>query len=139
MAGAYMPIMTQAGGMCLGVPDVCLVPAPPAPPIPTPFPNIAQCSMAVGTCPTVLAGNMPVVTQSSVIPISSGDEAGVAGGVMSGMFIGPCTFKMFSSKVSAGGQKVVVLTNMTGHNGMSPNMPAGLAVAPSQAQVMASL
>jgi hypothetical protein len=139
MAGAYMPMATQAGGMCLGVPDVCLVPAPPAPPIPTPFPNIAQVAMALGTCPTVLVSMMPVVTMSSKIPISSGDEAGVAGGVMSGMFIGPCQFRMASSKVSAGGQKVIVLTNMSAHNGMNANMPAGLHMAPSQAKVMASL
>ena len=124
----------------MGVPDVCLVPAPPAPPIPTPFPNIAQLPMGVGAATKVLIVNMPALVQMSQIPMSSGDEAGVAGGVMSGMIMGPCTFKTASSKVFAGGQPVLMLTSMSAHNGMSPNLPAGGAIiAPSQAKVLVGM
>ena len=40
------PASTKMGGTCFAMPDVCKVPAPPAPPIPTPFPNTAQCMQA---------------------------------------------------------------------------------------------
>ena len=33
-------------GMSIAFPDVCKTPAPPAPPIPIPYPNIAQSSDA---------------------------------------------------------------------------------------------
>jgi hypothetical protein len=125
--------------MCFGMPDVCLVPAPPAPPIPTPFPNTSQPPMAVMTSTKVLFSNMPVVLQGSQIPLSNGDEAGVAGGVMSGMIMGPVTFKTASTKVMVEGQPVVHLTSMTSHNGMAPNLPVGNVVAPSQVKVLVGM
>ena len=33
-----------SGGMSMVLPDVCKTPAPPAPPIPIPYPNIGQAS-----------------------------------------------------------------------------------------------
>ena len=33
-----------SGGMSIAFPDVCKTPAPPAPPIPIPYPNIGQAS-----------------------------------------------------------------------------------------------
>ncbi len=133
------PATTMAGGMCMGVPDVCQVPAPPAPPIPTPFPNIAQCAMAVNASTKVLICNMPALTEGSKIPMSAGDEAGVAGGVISGMIMGEVAFRTSSSKVSFGGQKAVMLTAMTAHNGSNANMPAGVHMAPSQAVVLVGM
>jgi hypothetical protein len=135
-----MPATTIAGGMAEGVPDVCLVLDPPAPPIPTPFPNLAQVPMSLATSPKVLIQMMPAVVQSSQVPMSQGDEAGVGGGVMSGMNMGPVTYKTASSKVKAAGQPVVMLTSMTAHNGISPNLPAGGAViAPSQMKVLVGM
>jgi hypothetical protein len=130
-----LPVSTKAGGVCLGFPDVCLVPAPPAPPVPTPFPNIGQCRDADGTVDTVLIQNKEVIVESSRIPMSSGDEPGVAGGVVSGVNLGPVTFKTASSKVYAKGKRVVMLTATSAHNGQNANMPAGSQVAPSQAKV----
>ncbi|MCL4729884.1 MAG: DUF4150 domain-containing protein [Planctomycetes bacterium] len=131
------PASCTAGGMCMGMPDVCLVPAPPAPPVPTPFPNIAQCATAnAGTCAmTVKLSNMPAIVQNSMIPMSNGDEAGVNGGVMSGMNMGPATFKMGSMKVKFAGKPACHLTSMVGQNGSNPNVPAGQQIAPSQALV----
>ena len=130
------PATTMAGGMCMGTPDVCKVPAPPAPPIPTPFPNIGQCPMATGTTTKVMIMNMPALTEASKIALSSGDEAGVAGGVVSGMNMGQVVFRTMSSKVSFEGKKAVMLTGTTAHNGSNANMPAGTCVAPSQAVVL---
>ena len=123
----------------MGVPDVCKVPAPPAPPIPTPFPNLAMCAMATGTTQKVLIMNMPALTEASKIPQSSGDEAGVAGGVVSGMNMGPVAFRTASSKVLFEGKKAVMLTATTAHNGSNANMPAGAHVVPSQAMVLVGM
>ena len=43
---ASLPGSTKGGGMCQAMPDVCKVPAPPLPPIPTPFPNMGQLMQA---------------------------------------------------------------------------------------------
>ncbi|AKT43709.1 PAAR-like domain-containing protein [Chondromyces crocatus] len=130
-----VPAATKAGGMCLGVPDVCLTPAPPAPPVPVPYPNMAQWPAALNAVLTVLVENKETVTEGTKIPNSSGDEAGVSGGVTSGTFMGPVEAKTFSSKVFFAGRKAVMLTAMTGHNGSNANMPAGVHMVPSQATV----
>ena len=140
MAGAVFPAATMKGGqaMCMGPLDVCKVPAPPAPPIPTPFPNIAQLNMAMDTTTTVLFENMPVLVEMSETPISSGDEAGVLGGVVSNVFIGPMVCKKGSSKVKAQGKGVMMLTGKTSHNGKCANVPMGMIMAVANAKVIVS-
>src|SRR5947209_3238599 len=115
-------ISNKAGGSCEAAPDVCLVPPLSTP---TPFPNVANCRDAEATSAKVLAGNKEVLVESSVIPMSHGDEPGVGGGVMSGVQLGPARFTTSSSKVYAGGKRVVIHTASTSHNGFSPNHPAG--------------
>lgn len=138
MPGAYLPASSKAAGQCMGMPDVCKVPTP-AGPVPTPFPNMGMCATATGTVPTVLIENMESIVVGSKIPSSMGDEAGVAGGVVSGVNVGPITFMTGSSKVMVKGKPLVVLTSTTAHNGSSANMPGGVVVAPSQAKVLAAL
>jgi hypothetical protein len=133
------PASTKGGGNCLGVPDVCLTPAPPSPsPVPVPYPNTAQCTDAIVPCMKVLIENKEVIVKGTKIPMSSGDESGSAGGVTSGMIKGPVEFKMGSFKVKVMGKEVCHLTSMSGHNGSgSQNQPAaGLQVAPSQVKVI---
>ncbi len=124
--------------MAQGVPDVCKVPAPPSPPVPTPFPNLAQLTMAnPGTCSKkVKVLNMPVVTLQTQIPMSQGDEAGVAGGLVSGVHMNACTFKMGSVKVKVEGSPCVTHLKTSAHNGSNANMPVGAVLAPSQAKVI---
>jgi hypothetical protein len=75
-------------------------------------------------------------TTKTEISMSSGDEAGSAGGgVVSNSIKGTVTFKKGSSKVKLEGEKAVHLTSMTGHNGSNANMPSGVQVAPSQTKV----
>jgi hypothetical protein len=130
-----MPFASTMGtGMCMAFPDVCKTPTP-AGPVPIPYPNIAQLAMAnPGTCvPTVLIFNKPAATIMTMIMMSSGDEAGAAGGVVSGVFIGPAKFTLGSSVVSIGGAPAVYLGSVIGQNGVgAANMPAGQQVAPSQ-------
>lgn len=133
-------ITTKAGGMCQAMPDVCKTPAPPAGPIPIPYPNIANCNQATaGTCAqNVSIEGSPLLHKGSEIPMSSGDEAGSAGGVVSGKIKGETTFKKFSSKVKVEGQAVVYQTCMTAQNGKNANAQGGLQPDPSQQKVTVS-
>jgi len=132
------PASTKGGGVCMGFPDVCKVPAPPAPPIPTPFPNIGQLAQADGSTCTqkIKIENKPALTLKSEIPMTSGDEAGSAGGLVSGKIKGPVKFIKGSTKVIFEGTPAVFLTSMTGQNGSNANVPCGNQVAPSQAKVI---
>lgn len=132
------PVSTTGGGMCQGTPDTCQVPAPPAPPIPTPFPNLGDMTQTnPGTASKkVKIENMAVVTKQSEIPMSSGDEAGPIGGVVSGTIKGAVSFKTGSLKVKVEGNPAVFMTCVSSHNGSNANMPAGLVIAPSQMKVV---
>jgi len=132
------PASTNGGGNCMAMPDVCKVPAPPAPPIPTPFPNTAMMNQATGASLKVKICGKQTVTTKSKIPKTMGDEAGVAGGMISGMNMGPASFKKGSTKVKVEGSPTVSLTSMTAHNGTNANAPAGTVVAPSQQKVLIS-
>lgn len=129
------PLSTKADGMCFAFPDVCLTPAPSGPPVPVPYPNVAMLVGAEGVETKVCAGGAPVVVETSIIPTSTGDEAGTAGGVASGTFAGAVKFQTASSKVYAGGKRVVLLGAVTTHNN---DNAIGQQVLPSQARVFAS-
>jgi hypothetical protein len=132
------PALTTDMGNCMAMPDVCQVPAPPLPPIPTPFPNMAMYSQALPpTCAmTVMIMNKFAVVLNAQIPMSSGDDAGVAGGLMSGMIIGPATFKLGSFKVMAEGKGMCSVGAMTSQNGMGSGNAVGAALTPSQPKVL---
>jgi len=136
---AIFPASTKAGGQAFAFPDVCKTPAPPAPPIPIPYPNIGMVNQAGKTSKKVKFVGKEVVTLKSEISRSSGDEAGVAGGVVSGKNMDKILFKMGSSSVLIEGQKCIHLTSMTAHNGASANMPAGVQIAPSQTKVIVGM
>ena len=131
------PACTTAGGSCVAFPDVCLVPAPPGPPVPVPFVNTAQCAQGTGAIDSVLVDGQPVLVQSSRIPMSTGDEPGVAGGVVSGLNMGEVTFKTASAKLRAKGKRVVLLTSQSAHNGSNANAPMGCVQTKSQSKVLA--
>ena len=133
---ATMPASTKGGGQCFAMPDTCLTPAPPAPPVPIPYPNTGMVNQAKKTSKKVKFVGKEVVTKKSEMPRSMGDEAGVNKGVMSGMNMSKVTYKKASSKVKIQGQGCVHLGCMTGHNGANANMPAGAQVAPSQTKVL---
>ena len=132
------PACTMMGGQCFAFPDTCLTPAPPAPPIPIPYPNIGMMMQAVppSCSKKVMIMNQPIIVLMSTISMTSGDEAGANMGVMSGMIKGPVSFKKGSSKVMVEGQPVVMHLGPAAQNGASANAPGGTIVAPSQAKVI---
>lgn len=131
-----LPASTKQSGQCLGAPDVCKTPSPGGP-VPIPYPNMAMCMQATKTSTKVKVAGSPAILLNSKIPMSSGDEAGTAGGgVVSSKFKGEVIFKKASMKVKTEGKGQCTITAICGHNGSNANMPAGAQIAPSQAVVL---
>lgn len=133
-----MPLAsTKGGGQCFAFPDVCKTPTPGGP-VPLPYPNIAMLNQASGgtlSSKVKIAGDK-AATQGTEISMSSGDEAGSLGGVVSNKIKGPAKFTQGSSKVKIEGKGAAYLGAMVGQNDSSnSNMPAGHQVSPSQIKV----
>jgi hypothetical protein len=112
-----LPALHRGGGTSLAIPDVCYTPAPPAPPVPVPYPNTAGYMMAVAFSPIVKINMMNALTARTTIPMTSGDEAGSATGVTSGTVKGKATFITFSPTVLMTGQGAARATDTTQQNG----------------------
>ena len=123
---------TQMMGMDLGFPDVCLTPAVPAP-VPIPYPNIAMGPTAIPSQFTTMILGAPVHNMGTTIPMTNGDNAGVATGVASGTVMGPSRHVLGSFTVLVGGMPTTRLTSMTIQN--STNVP-GVRLVPSQVRVL---
>lgn len=123
---------TQMMGMDTGFPDVCLTPTP-AGPVPIPYPNIAMGPMGVPAAYNVLFMMAPAHNLSTTIPMTNGDNPGVAMGVASGMVMGPSRPLTGAFTVLVGGIPATRLTSMNLQN--STNCP-GVRVVPSQVKVL---
>jgi Domain of unknown function (DUF4150) len=128
-----MPAATKKGGKAMGGPDVCKT--PPAPPVPTPYPNMGDVSSSDDTISKVVMENKETVVESSTIPSSKGDEAGTLKGMVSQTNRDQIAFKRYSSKVYAQGKKIVFHTVPTAHNGSNANA-VGTHAQPSQTKVV---
>jgi len=107
----------DSNGVTLAVPDVCLTPAPPAPPVPIPYPNIAKSSDTDKGTKKVKCDGNPICTKDSNFSTSTGDEAGTAGGgVVSNKTKGKAEFVNFSFDVKAEGNNVARAMDMMLHN-----------------------
>jgi len=99
------------------IPDVCKTPAPPAPPVPIPYPNIAMSmDLMKGTTTVKADGGMMCANYGSEFMKSTGDEPGVAGGVVSSVFIKEATWITFSFDVKLQGKAACRLTDKMFHN-----------------------
>lgn len=124
---------TQMMGMDMNtVPDVCLTPTP-AGPVPIPYPNIAMGPTAVGFVPNVLFMGTPAHNLGTVIPMTNGDNPGVAMGVASGTVMGPSRHLTGAFTVLVGGMPASRLTSVSLQN--STNAP-GMRIVPSQTKVL---
>lgn len=104
------------GGMSMAFPDVCKTPAPPAPPIPIPYPNIGKASDTTGGPTTVKTdGEMPMV-KGSTYSMSTGDEPGSIGGIMSSVIKNQCEFMLYSFDVKFEGNNACRMGDSMWHN-----------------------
>jgi len=104
-----------SGGMSMVFPDVCKTPSP-AGPIPIPYPNIGKSSDTTSGPPTVKTdGEMPMV-KTAKYSMTTGDEAGSAGGVMSSTTKGEAEFMMYSFDVKFEGNNVCRMGDPMFHN-----------------------
>lgn len=101
-----MKPIAPAAGIAFAFPDVCKTPAPPGSPVPIPYPNIAQLRDASPVADNLVVGpgelKVLLKTDSPEISTSTGDEAGSAGGVKSGVIKGACKFMQASESVVYG-------------------------------------
>ena len=123
----------QLGGQDIGFPDVCLTPAPPAPPVPVPYPNTAAGPMGTPAAYHVLFGSAPAHNLSTVVPLTNGDNAGLATGVASGTVMGPSRHLTGAFTVLVGGMPASRVSSVSLQN--STNCP-GARLAPSQTKVL---
>ena len=104
-------------GMTIIFPDVCKTPAPPAPFVPIPYPNIAMSSDTASGSSQVKCDGNPVCVKDSNFSTSTGDEAGTAGGgVVSNKTKGKAEFVNFSFDVKFEGKNVPRALDLMLHN-----------------------
>ena len=106
----------DSGGITSAFPDVCKTPSP-AGPVPIPYPNIAKSSdTAKGSKKVKMDGN-PICLKNSNFRMSTGDEAGSAGGgVASNKIKGKAEFVNFSFDVKVEGKNVARALDLMLHN-----------------------
>jgi carboxyl-terminal processing protease len=124
-----LPASIMGPGQNMGFPDVCLTPAAPAP-IPIPYPNIAMHAMAIPTCPTILHMGMPALNMGATIPLTMGDNAGVA----NPLFMQMGMFTMGSPKVFLQGMPAITMTSTT--MGNLGNNPVGAVLVPGAPTIL---
>jgi hypothetical protein len=123
---------TQLAGIDMGFPDVCLTPTP-AGPVPVPYPNIAAGPMGVPAVYNVLFMCAPAHNMATIVPLTNGDNAGLALGVASGTVMGPSRHLTAAFSVLVGGMPATRLSSVSLQN--STNCP-GARIVPSQTKVL---
>ena len=106
----------DSAGITIAFHDICKTPAPPAPPIPVPYPNIAKSSdTSKGTTSVKCDGN-PVCVSDSNFMVSTGDEPGTLLGIISNKVKGKAEFVNFSFDVKFEGKNVERAFDLMLHN-----------------------
>lgn len=105
-----------SNGISTAFPDVCKTPAPPAPFVPIPYPNIAQSSDTAQGASTVKCDGNPTCVKDSNFKMSSGDEPGTLFGVVSNKVKGKAEFVNFSFDVKFEGKNVARALDLMLHN-----------------------
>lgn len=105
-----------SSGTTIAFPDVCKTPTP-AGPVPIPYPNIAMSSDADKTAKKVKCDGEAVCIADSNFKMSTGDEAGTAGGgVASSKTKGKAEFVNYSFDVKIEGKGVPRAFDLMLHN-----------------------
>ncbi len=107
----------DSNGTTIAFPDVCKTPSPPSGTVPIPYPNIAMSSdLDKGTKKVKVDGGNPAAIQGSEFSSSKGDEAGVAGGIVSGVNEDKATWILFSFNVFMEGKNACRLMDIMSQN-----------------------
>lgn len=115
-ANSMSVVHKGSGGVTQAFPDVCKTPAPPAPPIPIPYPNIAMSSDTAQGASTVLCDGNPACVKDSNFMMSTGDEPGSLLGIASNKIKGKAEFVNFSFDVFFEGKNVARAMDLMLHN-----------------------
>jgi len=105
-----------SNGVTIAFPDVCKTPAPPAPFVPIPYPNIAKSSDTAQGASTVKSDGNPTCVKDSNFMMSTGDEAGTLLGVASNKIKGKAEFVNVSFDVKFEGKGVARAFDPMLHN-----------------------
>jgi hypothetical protein len=106
----------DSNGVTIAFPDVCKTPAPPAPFVPIPYPNIAKSSDTDKGTKKVTAADKPICVKDSNFRMSTGDEAGSLFGMLSSKIKGKAEFVNFSFDVQFEGKNVPRSFDLMLHN-----------------------
>jgi len=106
----------KSNGVTIAFPDVCKTPAPPAPFVPIPYPNIAMSKDTMMGAKKVEAKGCPICVKDSNFKMSTGDEAGSLLGMISSKIKGKAEFLMFSFDTKAEGKGVTRALDIMLHN-----------------------
>lgn len=130
-------VHADSGGITSAFPDVCKTPSP-AGPVPIPYPNVAKSSDTASGTSTVKCDGNPTCVKDSNFRMSTGDEAGSAGGgVVSNKIKGKAEFVNFSFDVKFEGKNVARALDPMLHNDKNtPPFPLvqGPAIGMAQAK-----
>ena len=106
----------SSSGVTTAFPDVCKTPSP-AGPVPIPYPNIAMSSDTDKGSKKVKCDGNPICLEDSNFKMSTGDEAGSAGGgVASNKIKGKAEFVNYSFDVKVEGKSVARAMDLMLHN-----------------------
>ncbi|MEM1125935.1 MAG: DUF4150 domain-containing protein [Bacteroidota bacterium] len=105
-----------SNGITVAFPDVCKTPAPPSPPVPIPYPNIAKSGDTAKGTKKVTCDGHPICVKDSNFKTSTGDEPGTLKGIISNKVKGKAEFVNFSFNVFAEGKNVARALDLMLHN-----------------------
>ena len=105
----------SSGGKSPVFPDVCKTPTPGGP-VPIPYPNLAQAmNVANGSKTVKIQGQMATIKGCNY-SMSTGDEPGSVGGVVSGKFKSKAEFVLYSFDVKIEGKNACRMGDTMTHN-----------------------
>ena len=122
---------TQMMGLDLAFPDVCLTPMPA--PVPIPYPDIALGPTAIPNAINILYVGLPVHNMATITPLTTGDNPGVATGVVSHTVMGSSRHITGAFTVLLKGTPATRLTSVTVQNTFNT---VGMRIVPSQLKVL---
>lgn len=125
-----LPAANRGEGLFVAAPDVCRTP-----PVgkPVPYVDVAFNALAAFFAPNVLTSMMPTLTLTSVIPLSTGDNAGTMHWTFMGAaVVTGCFFPVLINNLPA-----ATLCSLTAGNNF--NAPRGLIALPSLTNVFIGL